>query len=410
MNQMYQSIIILLFIIASCTFINGQAQTGQTFTATYNVAVEGSHIIEKDRSGSIVKAINYVPGIGQHSILGDVTTLSIVRVDISSGENVIEFVETDQEGNSLFVTTKGITTDVTSWECYGAIMGGTGIYQTATGYYHAIGSSIDTSSSWTADGMLYYSSVEDEKAAIRQVIIDETDAYVKADNARGRELRSYPHVNIVNMPQDQAVLTRVNNDNEDVYGSQPFNLENIVRSDWDIQVRHHIAWATFRQTTDAIGSNVPTIETRILEKEGGKWKIAHVQTTLDYANAYPPLQGPMTSQPEVYSIHEIELRPDVDPLEFESFFNNTIAPIYNKMKGQRIMLTKSDRGQRTSKYSAIVIFDSVEDRNRIFPVADSDDYDGEVEWGPQSNWLKLASMMSTNIGVLYSDYIKIDGN
>ena len=175
MKIINHSIIVFITLLISSTFVNSQSQVGQPFTASYDVKIAASHVLEKDKSGGILQAINFVPGAGQHSILGEVTTLSIVRLDFSSGENIIEFIETDKDGNSLFVTTKGITLDATTWECYGAIMGGTGKYKTATGHYHAIGTSIDTSSSWTAEGTLYTLNETAEHEAIKNVIKEETN-------------------------------------------------------------------------------------------------------------------------------------------------------------------------------------------------------------------------------------------
>ena len=407
MNTLHQLILHFIFALVATTFIHAQQRAGIPFTASYDVTIQGSHIIEKDKSGGVLQAISYVPGKGEHSILGDVTTISIVRLDVSSGENTIEFVETDKEGNSLFVTTKAINLDATTWECHGAIMGGTGKYKMATGYYKAVGSSIDTSSSWKAEGILYYNSEAEEVAAIKQVIIDETIAYLNSDNEKGKSLRSYPYTNVINMPQDQAVITSIESDQEDVYGAEPFDLQNIKRTDWDIQIRDHLAWATFKQTMNALGSHMPTLETRILEKVGGSWKIAHIQTLLDYAHAHPPLEGPFTSRPEIYSIHEVELQPGVDPAEFETFFNSTIAPIYNRMEGQRVILAKADRGLRTAQYSAILAFDSVTTRDRIYAQGDVEINEEHDIWGPKEIWDKLARMTKTNLGERYSDYVMI---
>ena len=399
----------LTFCVFLMTYsIVSLAQTnGIPFTAQYEVTVEKTQILEKDKAGNMTKSINIAPGKGQHSILGDVSTMSIVHIDVATGDNIIEFSETDSEGNTLFVTTKGIPAGDNKWECYGAILGGTGKYSTATGHYKAMGTTQGLSSTFSAEGVLYYHSKEGEEDAIKQVIIDETEAYVSADNDKGKALLSFPYTNIVNLPQDEAIMTRMNTSEEDLYETAPFQLENIIRTDWDIQLRQHVAWVTFKQTAETMGSKVLTLETRILEKEGESWKIAHMQTMLDYANTHPPLVMPNATT-GVYSIHDLELKSGTDPIEFENYFNSTIAPIYNTMDGQQVYLTKGDRGARNSKYSAIIIFDSIEDRNRIYPVSDEEyvDHGPDDLWGPDEIWEKL-NTMTNGIGRSYTDYVEI---
>ena len=79
------------------------------------------------------------------------------------------------------------------------------------------------------------------------------------------------------------------------------------------------------------------------------------------------VEKPRVSSSEVYAIHEIELKANVDTKEFETFVKKELAPIYNKMKGQKLILVKGDRGIRTGKYAIILTFESIEDRDRIYP-------------------------------------------
>ncbi len=104
----------------------------------------------------------------------------------------------------------------------------------------------------------------------------------------------------------------------------------------------------------------------------------------------------------VVAIHELELMPGVDAKVFEAFVLAEIIPIYNKMKGQKSMLVKGDRGLRTGKYAFILTFDSIEDRNRIYPP--SGGYVGD--FGDDSTWEKLSSM-ATGIGTILTDYVKV---
>ena len=105
---------------------------------------------------------------------------------------------------------------------------------------------------------------------------------------------------------------------------------------------------------------------------------------------------------EVVAIHELELLPGVDAKEFETFVLEEIVPIYNKMKGQKLIFSKGDRGIRTGKYALILTFKSVEDRDRIYPPS------GELveDFGEDSIWEKFTSM-ATGIGVTHTDYVKV---
>ena len=69
----------------------------------------------------------------------------------------------------------------------------------------------------------------------------------------------------------------------------------------------------------------------------------------------------------VVAIHKLELLPGVDAKAFEAFVLAEIVPIYDKMKGQKSMLVKGDRGERKGQYAFNLIVDSIEDRNRIYP-------------------------------------------
>ena len=106
---------------------------------------------------------------------------------------------------------------------------------------------------------------------------------------------------------------------------------------------------------------------------------------------------------EVYSVHDIEINQDVDSKEFETFVMNELAPIYNKMKGQKLILVKGDRGARTNKYAIILTFESIEDRNRIYPP--SGEFVGD--FGGEDVWDKFNSMTSTGLGVVHTDYVKV---
>ena len=108
--------------------------------------------------------------------------------------------------------------------------------------------------------------------------------------------------------------------------------------------------------------------------------------------------------PDVYAIHNLELKPEVDTKEFEKFVLKELAPIYNKMKGQKMFLAKGDRGERTDKYALILTFESVEDRDRIYPSS------GEFteDFGDASIWDKFESMTVEPMGTVHTDYVRVN--
>ncbi len=106
---------------------------------------------------------------------------------------------------------------------------------------------------------------------------------------------------------------------------------------------------------------------------------------------------------EIYAVHDVELNADVDTKEFETFVIDNMAPIFNKMKGQRFYLVKGDRGIRTGQYAIVLTFESIEDRDRIYPPS------GEYteDFGDASMWEKYDSMVTTPIGRMHTDYVLV---
>ncbi len=108
------------------------------------------------------------------------------------------------------------------------------------------------------------------------------------------------------------------------------------------------------------------------------------------------------SKSAVVSIHQIELNSGVDSKEFETFVLEKMIPIYNKMKGQNAMLVKGDRGVRSEKYALVLIFDSKDDRDRIYPA--SGGFVGD--FGEESTWEKFKSM-AKGLGDTHTDYVEV---
>lgn len=114
--------------------------------------------------------------------------------------------------------------------------------------------------------------------------------------------------------------------------------------------------------------------------------------------------GETAAKFEAIAVHEVVVNSDVDEKEFEVFIVNEIAPIYNKMEGQTLTLVKGDRGIRTNKYAIILTFDSVEDRNRIYPPSGA--FVGD--FGADSIWVKFDSLVAEGLGKTFTDYVNVD--
>jgi hypothetical protein len=70
------------------------------------------------------------------------------------------------------------------------------------------------------------------------------------------------------------------------------------------------------------------------------------------------------SMPKVFGLHEIELRPEVDPAEYERCIAEQVA---TRIPGWTVHLLKGDRGPRAGKFLVLYEIESVEARDRYFP-------------------------------------------
>ena len=107
---------------------------------------------------------------------------------------------------------------------------------------------------------------------------------------------------------------------------------------------------------------------------------------------------------QVVAIHEVKLKDNVDTEEFENHIFTKIAPVYNRIEGQHFKLVKGDRGNRTNMYAIVLTFDSLEDRNRIYP----EGKDSPVDWGEDEIWEKLRSMtVELFTYPKFTDYVEV---
>jgi hypothetical protein len=73
--------------------------------------------------------------------------------------------------------------------------------------------------------------------------------------------------------------------------------------------------------------------------------------------------------PSVYGLHRVHLRPGVEPAEFERFTLVEFLPALRALHapGVEFALLKAERGARAGEYQFMMVFDSVESRDRYFP-------------------------------------------
>jgi hypothetical protein len=69
--------------------------------------------------------------------------------------------------------------------------------------------------------------------------------------------------------------------------------------------------------------------------------------------------------PKVFRVHEIELRPEVDPSDYERYFAQEVASGLS-LPGWTMRLLKADRGPRSGKCLVLLEMEIVEARDRYF--------------------------------------------
>ena len=73
--------------------------------------------------------------------------------------------------------------------------------------------------------------------------------------------------------------------------------------------------------------------------------------------------------PRVYGLHRVRLRPGVAAEEFERFALTAFIPALQAVHadGVEFALLKGERGAQAGEYQFLMVFDSVETRDRYFP-------------------------------------------
>jgi hypothetical protein len=112
---------------------------------------------------------------------------------------------------------------------------------------------------------------------------------------------------------------------------------------------------------------------------------------------------------KVLGVHEIELGADKDPAEFERLASAVLAEA--APDGLNVRVFKADRGPRNGQYMILIEIDSVEVRDRIFPIENEDSaevlafFDAHPTVGDA--WGRLDSYVP-DFGVA-TDYVEMGG-
>jgi hypothetical protein len=109
----------------------------------------------------------------------------------------------------------------------------------------------------------------------------------------------------------------------------------------------------------------------------------------------------------VYGMHEIELRAEVDPDEYEEWFADEVVD-QPMLPGWRAALLRADRGHRRGKYLMVFEVESTEARDRFYPAEgeQSEELDRYLAENPDmaALWQRVRSFESSNVE---TDYVVV---
>ncbi len=112
---------------------------------------------------------------------------------------------------------------------------------------------------------------------------------------------------------------------------------------------------------------------------------------------------------KVFGIHMIELNPGVTPEQFENFITGEGAALLKGQQG-KIYLVKGDRGARAGMFASINEYESVEERDRAYPVvsAPAEELMKGLPEETQRLYAKFASLAhGLDDPTMYTDYVVI---
>lgn len=147
-----------------------------------------------------------------------------------------------------------------------------------------------------ASGSAFSQTAEEE--AIKKVIIDEADAWVRHDfEGWANAWIDSPKTTVVNNSGPGSVVYHKGFDElkriEKLRAVTPVSISLDSREDWNIRVVGNVAWArhiqhfTFLKTSAKLSG----YDLKVLEKINGQWKISTSTWMGDYKNASPHMKS-----------------------------------------------------------------------------------------------------------------------
>jgi ketosteroid isomerase-like protein len=160
-------------------------------------------------------------------------------------------------------------------------------------------------------------SVKSDEDAIKKVITDESTAWANRDTVAyfaayaDNELTQGAYNNRNLSIGTYSGLEAIKKSVRDGIKANPnkFYQPNIERTDWLIKLLSpEWAWVNFTQKTANVRGQVNTsYETRLMHKEGGKWKINVVNALWDYKNVVQPAVNPDEEDIKKVIVNETEM-------------------------------------------------------------------------------------------------------
>jgi len=109
---------------------------------------------------------------------------------------------------------------------------------------------------------------------------------------------------------------------------------------------------------------------------------------------------------KVFGMHMIALRPGVKAEDFEKFVMEEVYPT-STIEGWKNYLLKGDRGDREGKYLWMSEFESVEQRDRLFPSPGEMSEEAQQFLAAQAAVYEKWATLATPLDVISTDYVVV---
>jgi len=149
-------------------------------------------------------------------------------------------------------------------------------------------------------GYAFAQTTTDEEAAIKAVVIRESDANARGDSQAWLDYYvDSPQTSYANTGSAGTAVYRKNF--EEVKEAKKKSMEGSFKpwftldssTDWNIKVGGNMAWVRHTQHFMILATNtkLTAFDLKVLEKINGQWKISTVAWICDFKNASPPMKS-----------------------------------------------------------------------------------------------------------------------